>query len=288
MNGSPETTQNFVVQMPDSIDEFVRATPLLADLHFHFPEAKITAMCQRPLDELLLHDPAVREIFSFEKPSPFLRRDQKRDLTRKLQQGKYDWGILTTRSLSPAWWFWQGKVKNRIGFCGSGRSFFLTHPLPTEKQLLSPLGIPPSQTAPHLFVSQREKDEASALLKRLGAQKKIIGICPSCCSKELQEATESLARRTDLTTLYFGKSSMKEPIGAICKGLPKNVLNLAGHTSLRELMALLEKCSLLLTNEKGAKEIALALQTAVIPLGTTNNGSELLKIIESNLGESPS
>ena len=78
-------------------------------------------------------------------------------------------------------------------------------------------------------------------------------------------------RRGDLTVLYFGDGSVKGLIEEICKGLPKSVLNLAGHTSLRELIALLEKCSLVLTNDSGPMHISSALGVPVIALfGSTD------------------
>ena len=50
-----------------------------------------------------------------------------------------------------------------------------------------------------------------------------------------------------------------------------NVLNLAGKTSLRELMALLKLCRVLLTNDSGPMHVAAALGTpVVVPFGSTS------------------
>src|ERR1035438_4329585 len=47
-------------------------------------------------------------------------------------------------------------------------------------------------------------------------------------------------------------------------------LNLAGQTSLRELMALLKQCRVLLTNDTGPMHVAAALGTpVVVPFGST-------------------
>jgi heptosyltransferase-2 len=48
-------------------------------------------------------------------------------------------------------------------------------------------------------------------------------------------------------------------------------LNLAGKTSLRELMALLKICRVLLTNDTGPMHVAAALGTpVVVPFGSTS------------------
>jgi heptosyltransferase-2 len=51
------------------------------------------------------------------------------------------------------------------------------------------------------------------------------------------------------------------------------VLNLAGKTSLRQLMALLKRCGVLLTNDSGPMHVAAALSTpVVVPFGSTSPG----------------
>ena len=48
-------------------------------------------------------------------------------------------------------------------------------------------------------------------------------------------------------------------------------INLAGQTSLRELMALLKLCRVLLTNDSGPMHVAAALGTpVVVPFGSTS------------------
>ena len=52
---------------------------------------------------------------------------------------------------------------------------------------------------------------------------------------------------------------------------PLAIWNLAGKTSLRELMALLKLCRVLLTNDSGPMHVAAALGTpVVVPFGSTS------------------
>ena len=53
--------QNILVRMPNWIGDLVMATPVLTDLRKAFPKASITAMCKKPLCELLEKDASIDE-----------------------------------------------------------------------------------------------------------------------------------------------------------------------------------------------------------------------------------
>lgn len=285
--------KNIVVRMPNWIGDLVMATPVLAGLRKAYPKASITAMCRAPVCDLLKEDPDIDELFCFCKASGFSRRNEKKNVIEKLRQGKYDLGILLTHSLSSAWWFWQGKVAQRLGYDCNGRRIFLTKPvnLPgtidqqhlvkTYKMLLEPLGIPLSNDYPKLYLGETEVSEARQLLKQHGVTEKshLVGINPGATygsakcwlPARFREVTERLLQDQDIYIVYFGDQSTTGLVKEICQGLSSRVINLAGLTSLRELSALIRLCHVLLTNDSGPMHIADALGTPVIALfGSTS------------------
>ncbi len=289
--------KNIIVRMPNWVGDFVMATPVLEDLRRRFPEAKITAMSLESFAPLLLGSPYIDEIFSFSKRNEFLRHDEKRDIILRLQQGKYDLGILLTGSFSSALWFWRGKVEKRIGFSGHGRSLLLSKSLPeprekghehlvsTYKRLLKPLGIALSESEPRLFVTDKEKREVRTLLKEFhvperGPRSHLIGINPTSAYGSAKNwptenfhkfASDLLEKMPDHTLLFFGDPSGAPLVQKICRGLPERVINLAGRTSLRELVALISICDLFITNDSGPMHIAEALSTPLIAIfGSTS------------------
>ena len=290
-----ESPKNIIVKMPNWLGDLVMATPVLADLRQHWPDANITAMCQSNVAAILKHDPNITEVFSYRKPSGWIPHSHHWKIISDLRKGQYDMGILLTNSFSTAWWFWLGGVKNRIGFKGNARSWLLNNAVPfpkeretqhlviTYKQLLEPLGIPLSDTAPQLFISPEEQQAAEDLLQKCGVVKNksvIFGINPGAAygsakcwlPDRYRAVTEKLLEDPLAYVIYFGDPAGAPLVNSICQDLPSRVINLAGKTSLRELMALMNCCSAILTNDSGPMHIAAALKIPLVALfGSTSD-----------------
>jgi heptosyltransferase-2 len=286
---------NIIVRMPNWLGDLVMATPVLADLRTLWPTARITAMCQSNVAPLLKFDPNINEVFSYKRPSGWISHQQHWDIIDDLRRGEYDLGLLLTNSFSSAWWFWRGHVKNRIGFAGNVRSFMLNQavPLPanidvqhqvvTYKELLVPLGKEISTTAPKLYVTDDEQAAVAALLALHGAivgKHVIVGINPGAAfgtakcwlPERFHEVTQHLLKNPLVYVVYFGDPAGAPLVHEICKDLPERVINLAGKTSLRELLALIRSCSILLTNDSGPMHIASALNVPLLALfGSTSD-----------------
>lgn len=287
-----ETIENILVRMPNWIGDLVMATPILTDLREAFPKAKITAMCRRPLSDLLKNDEAIDELFCFTKPSnDFLRRQDLRNIIGKIQRGHHDVGILLTNSFSSAWWFWLGTVKRRIGYAGHWRRPLLTDPLlPFQKKehqvlkykrLLGPLGISVSNTAPRIHLTDKEIEEAQILLYQRGYEKKkkLIGINPGAAygsakcwpPENFRKLAQELLKKSDAHLVFFGDESTGALIKTITRGFPERVINLAGITDLRELCCIIKSSSVLITNDSGPMHIGAALQVPLVALfGSTD------------------
>jgi heptosyltransferase-2 len=288
-----ESPHNILVRMPNWIGDLVMATPVLTDLRIAFPKASITAMCRKPICDLLKHDEAIDELFCFTKPSnDFLRRDDLRDIIAKISAGKYDLGVLLANSFSSAWWFWQGKVKRRIGYSAHLRRFLLTDPIPygrkhehqvlSYKKILLPLGIPISKTAPRLYVAAKEVEESKELLYQRGyvKGKKLIGINPGAAYGSAKcwppERFRSLAQRilekADAYVVFFGDATTAGLVKEISRGLSEKVIDLAGVTSLRELACIIKDCDVLVTNDSGPMHIGAAFGVPLVALfGSTDD-----------------
>ena len=89
-------------------------------------------------------------------------------------------------------------------------------------------------------------------------------------------AAKEIQSQTNCVWLIFGGKGDSELAGRIAAKIQQPAtsnqqLNLSGKTSLRELMALLKCCRVLLTNDTGPMHVAAALGTpVVVPFGSTS------------------
>lgn len=286
--------KNIIVRMPNWLGDLVMATPVLEDLRKKWPQASITAMCQSNVAALLQNNPHVNHIYSYKKPSGWIHRSQHLPIIEKLQFGDYDLGLLLTNSFSSAWWFWRGNVNNRIGFATNMRSILLNKAVPFPKQketqhlvltykaLLEPMGIPTSNTPPRLYISSQEAQEANKLLEacNIDSHQILVGINPGAAygsakcwlPERFRAVTERLLQNPRIAVLYFGDNAGAPLVTEICQGLENRVINLAGKTSVRELLALIQKCSVVLTNDSGPMHITSALDVPLVALfGSTSD-----------------
>ena len=289
--------QRIIVRMPNWLGDFVMAAPILTDLRHHWPEAKITALSQWMLSSVIQEDPHVDEWLNFQRPKGWADNFFHREIVQSLQKGRFDLGILLTNSFSSAFRFWQGSVQNRIGYAGNLRSPLLDRPIPfpkererqhlviTYKMLLRPLGIPLSQTPPRLYLTQEEKREAYKSLSAFGIESSdiLIGINPGAAfgsakcwlPERFTELSLQLLEDRRIKIVFFGDKAGASLVQRICTSLPlSRAIDLAGKTTLRQLLAYIQSCDLFLTNDSGPMHAASALGIPLIALfGSTTDAA---------------
>ena len=289
-----KTPVNILVKMPNWIGDAVMATPILQDLRTKFPDAKLTALGTGTIAALIAKDPHLDEVMSYKKPNGWIHRAEHYELIEALRKGSYDAGVLLTNSFSSAWWFWRGKVQNRVGFAKTSRSWLLDTavPLPKNienahlvnvyKQLLIPFGIEPSNTPPKLYLDQEDLTYRDTFfqLNQIEKDAIVVGINPGASygsakcwlPERFREVALKLLENPKVTVLFFGDYAGADLVREICKDMPPRILNLAGKTSLRELMTLIGSCSAFLTNDSGPMHIASALNIPLVALfGSTSD-----------------
>jgi heptosyltransferase-2 len=161
-----------------------------------------------------------------------------------------------------------------------------SHQIHEYLHLVAALDANPEALAPQLSVAGEEIETAKTKFGLGKITPPVFGLNPGAeygpakrwPVERFIAAAREIQQRTGCTWLLFGgksdaaiTSQIESAIGkaAVCKD--QSAINLAGKTSLRELMALLKLCRVLLTNDTGPMHVAAALGTPVIvPFGSTS------------------
>lgn len=163
-----------------------------------------------------------------------------------------------------------------------------THQIHHYLHLAAALGCDPSPVAPQLEIDRAEVDLILARLPELGHQigrgvgepqtiwlglNTSAAYGPAKCwpLDRFAAVVRTIPAALNCVWLHFGTSSDWDQGEQLKAAFEGKVINLAGRTSLRQLMALLKRCRALLTNDSGPMHVAAALGTPVIvPFGSTS------------------
>ncbi len=162
------------------------------------------------------------------------------------------------------------------------------HQIHEYLHLVAALGVNPEPIAPQLFVTQEEVEIAKKKF-RLESEKRtgetpvpLFGLNPGAeygpakrwPAERFIAAAREIQKRTNCVWLIFGGANDAQITSQIESAIRHSsfvIRNLCGQTSLRELMALLKICRVLLTNDSGPMHVAAALGTpVVVPFGSTS------------------
>lgn len=155
------------------------------------------------------------------------------------------------------------------------------HHLHEYLHLAAALGANPEPLAPQLAVTPEEIEAAKEKFGLANISQPVFGLNPGAeygpakrwPVEKFSAAAKQIQQPTNCVWILFGGKSDATITNQIesAIGQQPSVINLAGQTSLRELMALLKLCRVLLTNDTGPMHVAAALGTpVVVPFGSTS------------------
>jgi heptosyltransferase II len=173
--------------------------------------------------------------------------------------------------------------------------------------LTAALGANPGPLTPQLFLTPEEIESAR---EKFGLEKitqPVFGLNPGAeygpakrwPVEKFISAAKKIQQRTNCAWILFGgknDATITNQIEAAIRNPQSAIFNLAGKTSLRELMALMKICRVVLTNDTGPMHVAAALGIPVAALfgstsseltGPISSGELRHPILESHAACSP-
>jgi heptosyltransferase-2 len=294
--------RKILVRGTNWLGDAVMTIPALQRLRASFPRAHITLLAPPRAAEVLRGVTALDEIILY------LRKEEGvqafRAARHELQRAQFDMALLFQNAFEAALLAWLGGVPLRIGYATQGRGVLLTHKLTrgkehrnrhqthdyldlvaeAERVCLGQESTAARDNIPSLQVSDAQTKAAANFARRWdldpGTQTLIalnVGATNSrakCWGEDRFAAlADRLATRPNAHILLIGAVSENEQAARVQAQMqpPHQARNLAGETTMPELIGVLASCSLLVTNDTGPAHVAAALGIPTLTLfGPTN------------------
>jgi heptosyltransferase-2 len=289
-----ETIKRILVRGPNWLGDAVMCEPALRGLRRLFPEAQIALLVKPAVADLFAGHPALTRVLTYDTRGRHAGLSGKWALSGQLRRQGFDLAVLFQNAFEAAFLTFLAGVPRRYGYATDGRSLLLSDPVAVPDRrtlvhqvryywdLLRPLGLTGDPPTPELVVFPEEEQAMAGRFAQGGltATDVVVGINPGSTYGEAKrwlperfaEVTERLcrticeSREQQVSVVIFGAKGEERLGHEIAARLPSRSLVLSGATTIRELMAAVKRCAVLLTNDTGPMHIASAFQVPVVAI----------------------
>jgi heptosyltransferase-2 len=274
------------------LGDAVMCEPALRGLRGLFPDAQVTLLVKPAVADLFVGHPAVTRLLTYDIKGRHAGFSGKWALAKQLRRQGFDLAVLFQNAFEAAFLTFLARVPRRYGYATDGRSLLLSDPVAVPDprmlihqvryywDLLKPLGLTGDPPVPELVVLPEEEQAMVGRCAQGGLTPTdiVVGINPGSTygdakrwlPERFAEVTERLCRTIhtssgqQVSVVIFGAKGEEHLGQEIAARLSSRSLVLSGATTIRELMAAVKRCSLLLTNDTGPMHIASAFKVPVV------------------------
>jgi len=289
------TAENVLIRGVNWVGDAVMTLPAIRAIRRAMPDSRISLLVKPWVSPLFDNYPHVDEVMLHEDRRGGLRAVSGRlDLARALRERNFSRAVLLPNSFGSALPVFLARVPERIGYSRYMRGFMLTkavpyggedrrmHHIDYYMELLNHAGIQAERSEPWLYLTLEERLRAREALK--GLKRPVVGINPGAAygsakqwlPERFARVAERVIRELDGSAVIFGgpkETAIARDITARVRGheVSGRLIALAGKTTLRELIALISECDVLVTNDSGPMHIGYAVKTPLVALfGSTD------------------
>ena len=289
-----EAIKRILVRGPNWLGDAVMCEPALCGLRRLFPDAQIALLVKPAVADLFAGHPALTRVLTYDTEGRHAGLSGKWALAGQLRRQGFDLAVLFQNAFEAAFLTFLAGVPRRYGYATDGRSLLLSDPVAVQDRrslvhqvryywdLLKPLGLTGDPTAPELVVFPEEEQAMAGRFAQGGltASDVVVGINPGSTyggakrwlPERFADVTERLcrtmreSREQQVSVVIFGAKGEERLGQEIAARLSSRSLVLSGTTTIRELMAAVKRCTVLLTNDTGPMHIASAFQVPVVAI----------------------
>ncbi len=269
------------------IGDAVMTIPALRAVRANFPGSSISLLVRPSVAPLFDREPAVDEIIQY--GHEFRGVSGRMKLASTLRAKGFTTAILFQNAFDAALLVSLAGVPERIGYNRDGRGILLTkavsfrgedrklHHIDYYLNLLDKAGYTSERSRPWLRLTLEERLAARETLSTMS--RPILGINPGAAFgsakrwvlERFAEVARSFTEETGGSVAVFGGKDEAATARYVQALIPHRSRSFAGRTSLRELVALIAECDVVVSNDSGPMHIAYAVGTPVVAIfGSTD------------------
>ena len=264
--------------------------PFLKNLRYAYPDAVIDVLVGPQSGEVLQNCPYVNNLIVFDT-TRFHKYDQGKGAKRSfwsyvfdLREQKYDLVFVLKRSWSSAFLALLTGAKYRIGYANEGREILLTHSVKFDSQVHEVQSTLDVLRAAHIPIvddrmegwitpsEQKTIEEMVPQLLEQNDQKRVLIHAAAAHPDKVYPlelwATiiKELHVNKRMKPFFTGAPQDKEMYDELIRLSGVNAINLAGHLSIRQSMALYKNMDLAVCVDSGPAHLAAAVGTPTVAL----------------------
>ncbi len=290
--------QRILLVKPSSLGDVVHALPVLHSLRRRYPRAKIDWLIGSAFAPLLENNPDLNECILFDRRKLSrlgLSIGSTREfmhLVADLRRRRYDLVIDLQGLFRSGFLTWVCGAPVRLGFAEAreGAAFFYTHKIPpsptnthaVDRNLRSGEWLN-LESSPAIFdfgLDEPLRANAGAVLRLHGVeeQDRFLAVAPGARwetklwpQSNFVQTIDAIVENSELRCLLLGGPEDAPLCNQIAGRCRNRTISLAGKTSIRQLIAILERASVVLCHDSAPMHIAAALNRPLVCLtGPTN------------------
>jgi len=291
-----EEPRRILIIKPSALGDIVLALPALSVLKRSFPEARISWFVRPEFAPLLEGHLYISDVILFDRkqlskwwcsPGSF---NALSSLVKQLKAGEFDLVFDFQGLFRTGYFSWVTGCKRRFGMAGARE---LAHLFYTDKisqdassihlvdyylKMVAAAGAQQGKLEFKLPEDTTAAETVDKLLKSQGINGGYAVIVPGAAQankrwpiERFAELAGKIDERFGLSIVATGSQGEREYIEAIQTGGKTPVINLAGETTVRELIPLMKKALLVVSNDTGPGHIAAAAGVPIVMIfGPTN------------------
>lgn len=272
--------ERILIRAVNWLGDAVMTTPAIGAIRASFPAAHITLLATPLVAELFSPHDQINDVMIYDKKGRHAGLAGRLRIALELRAKRFDLAILLQNAFDAALITWLARIPVRMGYRTDGRGTLLTHGCPLSGEtkrlhhveyylkMLENFDIAAPEKRLFLEITDEEERAIASTLLDDGivAGDFLIGVNPGATygaakrwyPERFAAVADELRRQCGGKVLIVGSTAEKEIAFEIAAAMEGASLNLAGRTSVRELMALIKRCNFFITNDSGPMHIAAA------------------------------